>query len=257
MSSFSVVIPTRNRPHFLKEAISSVLAQSLRPRDIIVVDDGEGAREALKGLSEEFVVLDNRQHGPVAARNLGVSSSTSDVIAFLDDDDWWTDQKYLEKATCCFDTGSDFSFGDGKLVFDNGAPDLPFSFDASKTSLERDNTILISAVCYRRSLHFTLGAFDETLPYYWDWDWYLRIARSGAKFAHIAEPVAAIRVHSQNMSGESLEAERRANLDLMTQKHRLPPIPLKNHLSLAQEKSRCFSAGPAMAETHGRGSPES
>lgn len=257
MSSFSVVIPTRNRPHFLKDAIASVLAQSRRPRDIIVVDDGEGAREALKGMSEDIVVLDNQQRGPVAARIMGVSSSTSDVIAFLDDDDWWTDREYLEKAAACFEAGSDFSFGDGKLVFDNGEPDLAFSFDAGKLSLERDNTILISAVCYRRSLHFTLGSFDETLPYYWDWDWYLRIVRSDAKLSHIAEPVVAIRVHSQNMSGGSLEHERRANLDLLTLKHRLPPIPLKNHLSLAQEKSRCFSGGPAAARTHGRGSSES
>ena len=216
MTSFSVVIPTRNRPHFLKPALASVLVQTHQPRDIIVVDDGHGARRAIHGLPENIAVLDNGQRGPVAARNLGVNHSTSDCIAFLDDDDWWTDPRYLEKAATQFEAGADFCFGDGLMVFDDGRPELPYSFGAD----------LISAATYRRSLHDPLGHFDEALPYYWDWDWYLRLARSGVRLAHIQHPVVAIRVHSQNMSGDSLEGERRANLDTFARKHSLPPITL-------------------------------
>jgi hypothetical protein len=47
--------------------------------------------------------------------------------------------------------------------------------------------------------------------------------------------VVAIRVHAQNMSGESLERQRRANLDAFSTKHGLPPIPLKNHLDIATQ----------------------
>ena len=45
----------------------------------------------------------------------------------------------------------------------------------------------------------------------------------------------AIRVHARNMSGELLEAQRRANLDAFSTKHALPPIPLKNHLDIATQ----------------------
>ena len=121
------------------------------------------------------------------------------------------------------------------MRFEDGRPDLPFAFDADLETLSRDNTILISGVIYRRALHAALGQFDETLPFYWDWDWYLRIARAGHALTHVRKPVVAIRVHAQNMSGESLEAQRRANLDRFSTKHALPPIPLKNHLDIATQ----------------------
>ena len=51
MTSFSVVIPTRNRPQFLQSAVASALSQTLAPLEVIVVDDGAGAAETLRGLS--------------------------------------------------------------------------------------------------------------------------------------------------------------------------------------------------------------
>ena len=235
MTRFSVVIPTRNRPHFLAAAIDSVLSQCHPAHEIIVVDDGAGVMDSLRSRTECLTVLDNRQRGPVPARNLGVAHASGDCIAFLDDDDWWTDRGYLAQVAAAFDAGADFCFGDGMMVFDNGQAPLPFAFDADAASLERDNTILISAVTYRRPLHDLLGPFDEALPYYWDWDWYLRVARASARLRRIARPVTAIRVHGQNMSRDELERERRLNLDALARKHGLPSLTLKNHLSLVMD----------------------
>ncbi len=235
MSSISVVIPTRGRHHFLREAVSSVLAQDEAPHEIIVVDDGAGAADAVAHMHPAISVLDNRERGPVPARNLGVAHATGDCICFLDDDDWFIDNGYFAQASEAFARGADFCFADGIMHFEDGRPDLPFAFDADADSLTRDNTILISGVIYRRALHAALGGFDETLPFYWDWDWYLRIARGGHPLTHIRRPVVAIRVHARNMSGESLEAQRRANLDRFSTKHALPPIPLKNHLDIATQ----------------------
>lgn len=235
MSSISVVIPTRGRHHFLKQASASVLAQTHAPKEIIVVDDGEGAAEAVGRMHPTIIVLDNKERGPVPARNMGVAHATGDCICFLDDDDWFTDNTYLEKAALAFDRGGAFCYADGIMAFENGRPSLPFAFHADAETLARDNTILISGVVYRRKLHDELGPFDESLPFYWDWDWYLRIARAGHELTHIERPVVAIRVHAQNMSGESLERQRRANLDAFSTKHGLPPIPLKNHLDIATQ----------------------
>jgi glycosyltransferase involved in cell wall biosynthesis len=237
MSKISVVIPTRGRHHFLRQAIASVLAQRHAAHEIIVVDDGEGVAEAVSGMHDSVTVLDNIGRGPVPARNLGVAQATGDCIAFLDDDDWWTDTDYLGTASRAFDAGAAFSYGDGVMAFEDGRPSLPFAFHADADTLMRDNTILISAVIYRRDLHAALGDFDEGLPFYWDWDWYLRVARAGHDFVHFERPVVAIRVHAQNMSGESLEAQRRENLDRFSRKHALPPIPLKNHFDIATHAS--------------------
>jgi glycosyltransferase involved in cell wall biosynthesis len=235
MNSISVIIPTRGRHHFLKQALESVLAQTQAAKEIIVVDDGVGAADAVGHMHPSITVLDNRQRGPVPARNLGVSHATGDCICFLDDDDWFTDAGYFATAAEAFDRGADFCFADGVLRFEDGRPDLPFAFEADAATLARDNTILISGVIYRRGLHAALGGFDESLPFYWDWDWYLRVARAGHPLTHIERPVVAIRVHAQNMSGESLEAQRRTNLDRFSTKHALPPIPLKNHLDIATQ----------------------
>jgi glycosyltransferase involved in cell wall biosynthesis len=235
MSSISVVIPTRGRPHFLKQAIASVLAQTHAPKEIIVVDDGEGAAEAVGHMHPSITILDNRERGPVPARNMGVAHASGEVICFLDDDDWFTDETYFDKAAQAFDRGAAFCYADGIMAFEDGRDSLPFAFHADADTLTRDNTILISGVMYRRSLHAELGPFDEALPFYWDWDWYLRVARAGHELTRIPSAVVAIRVHARNMSGDSLEAQRRDNLKAFSTKHQLAPIPLKNHLDIATQ----------------------
>lgn len=235
MTSISVVIPTRGRPHFLKQAVESVLAQSHAPKEIIVVDDGEGAFEAVGHMHPSITVLSSHKSGPVRARNVGDAHASGDCIACLDDDDWLIDTHYFAKAAIAFEQGAAFCYADGIMAFEDGRPDLPFAFHADCDTLTRDNTILVSGIIYRRSLHEELGAFDETLPFYWDWDWHLRVARAGHALTHIQQPVVAIRVHRQNLSGDSLEAQRRANLDRFSTKHGLPPIPLKNHLDIATQ----------------------
>ncbi len=243
MSKISVVIPTRGRHHFLGQAITSVLAQTHAAHEINVVDDGEGAAEAVGHMHASIKVLDNARRGPVAARNLGVAAASGECIAFLDDDDWWTEPTYLARAAMVFAAGAAFTYGDGVMAFENGRPQLPYAFHADAETLTRDNTILISAVIYRRALHQSLGIFDAALPFYWDWDWYLRVARGGHELQHIATPVVAIRVHPRNMSGESLEAQRRANLDRFAAKHRLAAIPLKNHLDIATQAPGTLPSG--------------
>ncbi len=235
LPTISAVIPTKNRPQFLKQAVQSLLVQSLLPLEIIVVDDGQGAAVAMTGLSSMINVLDNHSRGPVPARNLGVAMATGELVVFLDDDDWFTDNNYLAETAGLAAGGADLVFCDGTMMFEDGGASEAFAFDADARSLETNNTILISGVIYRRSLHGKLGAFDETLPYYWDWDWYLRVARGGGVLRRSANPAVAIRVHAQNMSGASQEAARRDNLDRLSAKHGLPPIALKNHLSLARE----------------------
>lgn len=234
-ATISAIIPTRDRPHYLEAAAKSLVSQSLPPVEILIVDDGSGVPQAIANLVPSIRVLNNHRRGPVPARILGVQAAKGDAILFLDDDDWLTDANYLAAVSAAHDTDADFCFCDGTMVFDSGAPPLVFAKDADAASLARDNTILISGVCYARRLHAGLGNFDTALPFYWDWDWYLRVARSGARLHRIADPRVAIRVHDGNMSGESNEAERRANLDRLAAKHGLGLLVLKNHVSLLRD----------------------
>jgi glycosyltransferase involved in cell wall biosynthesis len=219
---FSVIIPTRNRPQFLQEALSSVLQQSNSKFEILVVNDGA---EPVQFKDARIIVLDNLQRGAVPARNLGIANASGSHIAFLDDDDVWTDKEHLARAQA---SQAEFYFADGFMAYPNGER-KSFAREANMESLAQDNTILISAVCYKKSLHERLGSFDEALPYYWDWDWYLRVARSGATLHRQTTPAVDIRVHAHNMSADANFAARRSNLDLLRSKHNLDEITLKNH----------------------------
>jgi glycosyltransferase involved in cell wall biosynthesis len=225
---FSVIIPTCNRPQFLAEAVASVMTQEKAEFEIIVVNDGD----ALPQFSADSRLrhLENARRGAIAARNLGVAAARGEVIAWLDDDDRWLTPDYLMKADDALRLGAGFVHCDGVMVFDDGRPDRAFAQDADVASLAADNTILISGVCYRRSLHDELGGFDPALPFYADWDWYIRVARAGHVFSRVAHPSVVIRIHAANTSGDATFAARQANLNTLSHKHDLGPLSLKTHV---------------------------
>jgi glycosyltransferase involved in cell wall biosynthesis len=227
VGKISVIIPTRDRPEFLAQAVESVLLQSFPDIELLIVNDGE--TQVADFGDDRVRVLNNELRGAVPARNLGISEASGVHIAFLDDDDYWTNLSHLKQANATLSGSADFYFADGSMLFPDGEKRL-FSRSASKHSLMSDNTILISTVCYLRDLHFQLGNFDETLPYYWDWDWYLRVAKADFRIAHSSQEAVAIRVHPQNMSGETNREARQKNLNLLISKHSLKNITLKNHI---------------------------
>ena len=155
---FTVIIPTRGRPRYLERAIASVRRQSIKDIDLVVVNDGDQAA------AEGARIIENAQGGPVIARIRGAAAAKGDLIAFLDDDDWWIDSRHLARAEEAL-RGGEFYFADGRMVFEDGSPEESFARDADARSLEQDNTILISTVCYRKALHKTLGSFDAARDY--------------------------------------------------------------------------------------------
>jgi glycosyltransferase involved in cell wall biosynthesis len=108
MSFFTVIIATRNRPSLFKEALESVVAQTCTDLEIVVVNDGSDDEHirAYQALIAQItrpirflsLVQRPRGHGQSYALNFGVSQARSDYLCFLDDDDFWTDPHYLERA---------------------------------------------------------------------------------------------------------------------------------------------------------------
>src|SRR5262249_25220663 len=87
----SVVIATYNSSRFIAQAVQSVLEQTYRPVEIVVVDDGsnDDTAEVLACYRDRvrYVYQDNR--GPAAARNRGIAEANGELLAFLDADDQW------------------------------------------------------------------------------------------------------------------------------------------------------------------------
>ena len=91
----SVIIPTYNRKHTLGRAIESIISQTIKPLEIIIVDDGsnDGTREWIKEEYPFIKYLNQNNSGVSASRNRGIFSANGNWIAFLDSDDEWIPEK--------------------------------------------------------------------------------------------------------------------------------------------------------------------
>jgi glycosyltransferase involved in cell wall biosynthesis len=97
----SVVIPAFNRAHSVARSIESVLEQTYRPLELIVVDDGstDGIVDHLSPYSDRILLVSQPNSGPSSARNTGVAHAKGEIIAFLDSDDTWEPTKLERQMT--------------------------------------------------------------------------------------------------------------------------------------------------------------
>lgn len=112
----SVIIPVYNRERYLAETIESVLAQTYRPIEIIVVDDGSTDKTAdvARRLSENIRYFYQSNSGCSAARNKGIEIALGSFISFLDSDDLWVEEK-LSRQMTVFDSDSDLDMVFGQV----------------------------------------------------------------------------------------------------------------------------------------------
>ena len=192
----SVVIPTYNRGHVIERAVASVLEQTYRPVEIVVVDDGstDDTMERLgRILVPELKVLSTaRNVGPARARNLGIAGSTGDYVAFLDSDDAWEPWKLeaqvrvlrnaLSSRLGAVYCGRRIRLADGTRM-----EVRPHHRGDIFAALLRRNCVPLPTLLVKRAVLDAVGTFDPAMPACEDWDLVLRIARRFA-FDYVAEP---------------------------------------------------------------------
>lgn len=254
---FSITIPTCNRPHLLRRALASVAAQSVSDYRVVVVEDGDGrgAAVARETGDQRILVLSSGGAGQVRARNLALGACRDGWIAWLDDDDHWEDRDHLARIAALARAGEVLAHASGRVVFESEAGvssgTVPFASHADESSLVTDNTLLASGIAYPAVFHARHGPFDETLPIYWDWDWFLRLARAGVPIVASGGQGVCYSVREGNVSGAGAEALRREDLGRFAAKHHLAGLHLKNHGDIAREQARSDDrvplGGPAPA----------
>jgi glycosyltransferase involved in cell wall biosynthesis len=91
MPRVSVIVPAFNAARTIEQAVESVRAQSYADFEIVAVDDGstDSTIEILERYGDSIKILQQKNRGPSAARNLGIANSTGEYLGFLDADDWW------------------------------------------------------------------------------------------------------------------------------------------------------------------------
>jgi glycosyltransferase involved in cell wall biosynthesis len=214
----TVILPVFNGRRFLREAVDSVLAQTLRPAELLVIDDGstDGSLDELQSIGNTpfpIRMLRQANQGQSAARNLAAREATGDYLAFLDQDDWWHPQHLeLLVAPLVENPTAGWSYSDFDEM-DLGGSIVTRSFlraagvrHPKNTIMEciaNDLMVLPSASVLRRAAFLQSGGFDETLSGYEDDDLFVRFFRLGWEMVFVDKPLLRFRIHASGSSASS------------------------------------------------------
>jgi glycosyltransferase involved in cell wall biosynthesis len=203
----TVVVTCYNQGRFLPESIGSLLSQTRRPDEILLVDDGstDNTRDQVRRFPEVIYIRQDNA-GLAAARNTGLRRSRGDLLVFLDADDRLVSQA-LEAGLDDFAAHPEcaFVFGAFRKIDASGKPLAERAAmrrlgEDAYLGLLRNNKICMHATAmFRRRALEAVGGYDTSLPACEDYDLYLKIARRFPAHQH-ARLVAEYRMHPGQMS---------------------------------------------------------
>jgi glycosyltransferase involved in cell wall biosynthesis len=200
----SIVTPSYNQGRFLRRAIDSVLSQDY-PRVEYFVLDGASTDESadiLRSYSSKdhrFSWLSESDHGQTDAINRGLGQAGGDILAYLNSDDVLLPGAIATAVQhFCTHPDWDLLYGKAYHIDENDRmlgefPTAPYAFDR----LLQSCYICQPAAFWRRRITDRVGLFDDSLHFAMDYEYWMRIDRSGGKLAHVPEFLACARLHAQ------------------------------------------------------------
>jgi glycosyltransferase involved in cell wall biosynthesis len=209
-SLVTVVIVNRNYGHFVGSAIESVLGQTYEAIELIVVDDhsSDHSQDVIATFlgKYKFISLQSKGYGVSAARNEGLRNAHGDYIAFLDSDDYFTQDKIRLQIEDLNKFGLDAITSDVLLSsqkttgsFTTEFKVAPLNFNSFLVSSLGVGGYLMSTLVFKKSVLSDITWFDELLTHGEDYDFASRIYAK-FKVGHISKALTTIRKHGLNSS---------------------------------------------------------
>ena len=245
-SLISCIVPVFNGERYLGEALESILAQSYRPLEVLVADDGptDATAAVAARYGEQVRYLCQPTAGPAAARNLGLSAAGGEFVAFLDQDDLWHPEKlarqmsrFQARPTLDVCVAHVRMFWISELREE--AARYRHHWRAQAVPGYTTGTLLA-----RRRLFDTVGRFNPSLWFSDASDWFLRAAERGAIMDLLPDVLTFHRVHHDNLSRRLAAASRaeyvgivKASLDRRRRSNRTAPVPYEFPVSNWREKA--------------------
>jgi glycosyltransferase involved in cell wall biosynthesis len=210
----SVIIPTYNRAKILPRTIESVLNQTFKDFELIIVDDG--STDNTKQTVGEFQKRDSRVKyiwqenfgAPAGPKNTGIKNAKGKYIAFLDDDDEWLPEKLERQIKLFSNSSGNLGFvGCNILVVEEKTkkiikklkmPSYPKEIFLKKL-LEGNFIFTSSSILIKREVLNKVGLFDTNLKYADDWDLWLRISENFS-FDFVPEYLLKYYIHQKGIT---------------------------------------------------------
>lgn len=214
MPAVSVIIPTYNCGKYVKAAVDSVLGQSFRDFEVLVIDDGstDETPDVMRQYGERVRYLRQINGGVARARNRGLDESRGRYVAFLDADDIWLPLKLTRQLSAlAFSPEHRVSYTACTMTDPELNPlavyHRPYTGRSLETLLIRNFVGTPSSVLGERALFMQTGGFDPVLSQCADWEMWLRVA-TRSEFLYVDEPLILYREHAGNMSRNVSVLER-------------------------------------------------
>lgn len=221
----SIIIPTYNHAEFLKDSLGSVISQTYKNWEAIVVNNysEDNTKEVVDDFNEPRIkLIDFRNNGIIAAsRNKAIIEANGEIVAFLDSDDLW----YPDKLEVCVgklvSEGQDaVCHGEKWIWVDGCSRDVqygPASSSDYNSLLFDGNCISTSALICRREHVLSVGCFseDKEIVTAEDYDLWLKLARSGVNFSFITTILGEYRIHPGG-SSQAIRKNVRAIINVIS-----------------------------------------
>jgi hypothetical protein len=212
----SVIVPAYNVEQYLAEALDSIVAQTWRDFEVVIVNDGstdgtQAIAERYRALHGDRIVLVSQPNrGLAAARNTAMAAARGSVFALLDSDDAWA-PGFLEAQMRILQAHPEIAIVTGNGINRGGGEDgLPVrpadDRRPAPTLLDilRDETAVFIMAVFRREVVEAIGGFDERFRTNEDYDFWIRAAQAGFRFARNSTPLGYYRRHANSLSASDV-----------------------------------------------------
>ena len=210
-SNVSVIIPVKNRAHLLPVTLDNILQQTLKPYEVIVVDDNsqDHIKDVIKAYQSAVIFTTNKGVGPGAARNTGLKIATGNIIQFFDSDDLMTKNKLQVQSDLLQEKKADFAYGPFvKARFDKShwiQEDLIMQYYPIPSGLLDIYVLkgwcnITQSALFRSELVKEVGYWKEDLMTHEDYEYWYRIGKVAKSFVHENKSCVLYRQHQQQIT---------------------------------------------------------
>jgi glycosyltransferase involved in cell wall biosynthesis len=213
----SCIVPVLNGERYLREALDSILAQTYRPMEIIVADDGstDGTAALSADYGGQVRYLFQPNAGTAAACNLGLTVAQGDFVAFLAADDLWHPEK-LSRQISRLQARADLDLC-VTYVQNFWIPELKEEADRFRNHRISQPLpgYVPQTLLARRALFETVGHFNTALRHADSTDWFLRVIEHGGVIDILHDVLVYRRIHQSNLSRRMASASRQEYVELV------------------------------------------
>lgn len=221
-ATVSVIIPVKNRTELLRKTLDNLLGQSLKPAEIIVVDDHstEDMKPVIFDYLTECIFLNNKGQGPGAARNLGLSVATGKYIQYFDSDDLMTQNKIAHQVKALEESGLDWAYGPYVMAEENqvgwSQTDVIMQWHPLSAALPvlawilRGWNCITQSCLFRKSFLDQAPLWNERLITHEDYLYLYKISQLQPSMIHVPNEGVLYRQHGTQSTNQNTRQQSRS-----------------------------------------------